>query len=208
MSAKDISGQRFGRYTAIYRNGESSSRSALWRCRCDCGTEADVVGSQLRLGRAQSCGCLARELLGNRVRTHGLSKTREYQIWRAMVNRCTKAYDRLWGRYGGRGIRVCGAWLDSFETFIRDMGPRPSTRHSLDRVDNDGPYSPENCRWATWTEQARNRRNTKLDAVTATQIRWLCSDGGMKQKTVAAAFGLHLNTVSVVVRGLAWCPNE
>lgn len=94
--------------------------------------------------------------------THGLSRTLEYRIWRGMITRCTNPNRESWKKYGGRGISVCARWRSSFESFLADMGPRPSPRHSIEREDNDGNYEPGNCRWATATEQGRNTRRTKL----------------------------------------------
>jgi hypothetical protein len=117
----------------------------------------------IRNGGTKSCGCLAREATATRSKTHGLSHGAEYQVWECMIRRChnerTNGYDRY---YGGRGIQVCKRWRNSFEAFYADMGPRPSPQHSVDRINNNGNYEPDNCRWATAAEQARNHRNTIL----------------------------------------------
>lgn len=159
----DLSGQRYGRLTVIRRHQQNTTAGkARWVCQCDCGQQTISVSGSLKSGHKSSCGCARREHLagGASSRTHGLSGTPEHARWKAMIKRCHNPNDSSYSRYGGRGITVCSRWRESFVDFLADMGPIPSSRHSIERRDNDGGYSPPNCYWATALEQSRNTRRT------------------------------------------------
>jgi hypothetical protein len=163
MPAKSnmVIGSRFTRLVVLSESAESKRRgSRWWTCRCDCGNMATVSTANLNSGNTRSCGCLLRDVMRVALTTHGRRRTPEYDTWCRMRGRCRNPRNPKYPRYGGRGITICPEW-DDFAVFYRDMGPRPSPRHSLDRIDNDGPYASWNCRWATPTEQARNQSSNR-----------------------------------------------
>lgn len=165
----DIAGQKFGRLTVI-EYLYTRNKKPYWRCVCDCGTEKTVQSQALRTGHTVSCGCKFVEVMVERNQTHGMTYTSEYNSWMAMRERCRNQNQKHYPRYGGRGIRVCAGWHDSFASFYADLGPKPGNRYSIDRVDNDKGYTCGHCdeckqngwdpnvRWATDAEQASNRR--------------------------------------------------
>lgn len=146
--------------------GTSASRASIVLVRCDCGTEKVMRVCEVYGGRTKSCGCWKRKRMGNlnlrhgEARVDGAASTPEWRAWSAMISRCEATTWRDYANYGGRGIRVCDRWRGSFEAFIEDMGRRPSPGHSLDRIDVNGNYEPDNCRWATLEQQANNKRNS------------------------------------------------
>jgi hypothetical protein len=138
---------------------ESDPDHDYYRCQCKCGAIRVVQGSKLRAGRWETCGCT--------FKTHGLEPWQKSlaAIWNGIIQRCTNPNCAAWPYYGARGIRVCERWADSFADFTTDIGPRPNSEASLDRIDNNGHYEPGNVRWASHDEQARNRRNNRVIAV-------------------------------------------
>ena len=160
-----IIGHRFAKVTVLREVDQYVSPGGRpmrkYLVRCDCGIDKEILGSHLP--KIVSCGCHKNGLLGGLNRTHGeANKTAEYVVWRGMVQRCTYEKHRYFKNYGGRGIKVCDQWLRSFPTFLKDMGRRPSPKHSIDRYpDNDGNYEPSNCRWATRKQQQANRASAK-----------------------------------------------
>ena len=162
MTTIDLAGQTFGLWRVVSRDGRR-----LWNCICTCGTSKRVRHDHLRSGMSQSCGCVKAKSLGDLARTHGGSKRSEYTVWISMKDRCTNKKHKSYPNYGGRGITVCDQWLQSFARFLADIGPRPCGRtgkcsaYTIERRNNDGNYEPGNCYWATWEEQARNRRPQK-----------------------------------------------
>ena len=165
-------GDRYGRWSIVQelperRSPTNGKRYRMVECRCECGTLRSLTLESLRqIAPSRSCGCIQREADvkgGHKNRTHGQSKSITYSSWAEMKQRCLNSNKVAHERYGARGIAVCKQWLESYETFLADMGERPSRRHSLDRYpDLNGNYEPGNCRWATHQQQARNRSNNVM----------------------------------------------
>lgn len=178
-TAKDISGHVFGRLTVISR-AENSGRKVRWICKCACGNETIVAGNHLRSGSTVSCGCFAAESTKNRSFIHGKTNSTEYKSWSGMKQRCTNMRNAEFHLYGGRGISVCERWLDSFENFFNDMGRKPKGT-SLDRINTNSNYCPENCRWATDEQQNNNTRKNKFithGGQTLSHTQWSKQLGG------------------------------
>lgn len=165
----EVGESRFGRLLvigdadpAVSPNGERRRR---WLCRCDCDTEKEFAESSLKSGNTKSCGCLKRETMSATLRTHGMTDSREYNAYYNMLARCYKSTNAYYADYGGRGITICDRWRfgenskTGFECFVEDMGPSPSSKHTLERPDTNGNYGPDNGCWATPKLQARNRRS-------------------------------------------------
>lgn len=201
---KDLSGKRFGRLVAIKTCGISKGGGYRWLCQCDCGNEKIVPVSYLTTGQTRSCGCLHTEVVikqnksqekrkstaeWNRIykKTHGQTKTRLYKIWQGMKKRCLDPNSHAYKDYGGRGISVCQEWVDSFEAFFDwaiDSGYMEDL--TIERKDNDGDYTPENCKWAGVFEQANNKRSNVYltsDGKTQTLKQW-ADELGMNYSTM------------------------
>lgn len=168
ISRIDLSGKTFGRLTVICRDSEWSQNDTTWRCLCSCGNECIVKGRNLREGHTRSCGCLHKDVMAdcpNHI-THGGTKNRHwerlYVIWQNMKARCEKTYATSYPRYGGRGISICKEWHDytTFRTWALEHGYADDL--TIDRIDANGNYEPHNCRWATYKEQAQNKRATTV----------------------------------------------
>lgn len=194
-TAIDLTGQRFSRLVVIERAAQRNGQS-YWRCQCDCGSECLASGQMLRRGMHKSCGCLKREMVTTRNTKHGMSHTPTYWSWSNMMRRCTKPDEPRYPDWGGRGITVCDRWHD-FAAFLEDMGEKPDGT-MLERRDNDGPYDPGNCYWASPFVQSRNKRSTRLTREVILRIRDLAAAGTGVQE-IATEVGLERHSVGVVM---------
>ena len=190
MKLIDLTGRKFGRLTVVERAGNTKHGAAKWLCICECGKETVVIGDELRNGNTQSCGCLAKELSSARMKgreahnkTHDMTGTPIYKEWSAMKRRCYKSSDKNYPSYGGRGITVCDRWKNSFELFYEDVSRLPNfgkQGYSINRINNDGNYEPQNVEWADSKTQSNNRRTNHLitfNGKTQTISQWACECG-------------------------------
>lgn len=191
-------GQRFGRWTVLRKAPMRSHWRSYWFCVCDCGTEREIRQESLQNGKSASCGCLHREISTKKLTTHGMVGSPEYSSWESMRARIKNPNNVAYHYYGGRGLTICAYWLESFQNFYADMGPRPAGL-SIERLNNDGGYwcghcqecaangQTANCVWATREQQLNNRRTTKLitfQGRTQTVTQW------------AREIGIHKNTLA------------
>lgn len=166
---KDLTGQRFGRLVAVERAGNDKYGRAKWKCQCVCGEVLVCHGINLRQGRTNSCGCLKEEVSRRHSVTHGKRKSRLYSVWSDMKNRCYNPKIHNYHRYGGRGITVCDEWRNNFQAFYEWAMANgydenaPKGQCTIDRIDNDKGYSPDNCRWVDVKTQNSNKSNSKKE---------------------------------------------
>lgn len=150
--------KKYGKLFVISQSEQRDQNGAImWICICDCGKTKNISGSSLRSGRSKSCGCEQIKSTVAAARKHGYYKSSEYSTWENIKQRCNNKGSQKYSYYGGRGIKLCSEWYD-FENFIKDMGEKPSLHSQIDRIDNDGDYEPNNCRWVTCSVNRQNSR--------------------------------------------------
>lgn len=155
---KEYVGKRFNNLTVLSRSYNNLNGESFFNCLCDCGKEKRVQANRIRNGKTKSCGC---KHIRNGNFKHGLYRSTENIIWMGIKGRCYTPTSTSYKNYGARGIKMCDRWKNSFENFLADMGKRPSKKHSIERINNNGNYEPSNCKWATNLEQSKNKRTTK-----------------------------------------------
>jgi len=155
----NIIGQKFNKLTVISRAPDKQKWKPIYNCLCDCGNKVIVYNYNLKNNHTTSCGCHQKRVASKKNRTHYLTGSTEYRTWANMKNRCYNTRSKRFNDWGGRGIKVCDRWIDSFENFLEDMGKKPTPQHSIDRIDNNGNYTPSNCKWSTTIEQSNNKNN-------------------------------------------------
>ena len=185
---KEMIGKKFERLTVIEEIGRNNSRAIIWRCKCDCGAETKATTSQLKSGAIKSCGCYQRDILSGKSTSHGMSRTRIYRIWQDAKTRCNNPNTPYYFKYGGRGIKLTEQWND-FEPFMKwALANGYQDNLTLDRIDVNGNYEPDNCRWITNREQQFNKRTNHylaFDGKTQTITQW-AEELNMNPKTLQA----------------------
>ena len=181
----DLTGQKFGRLTVVCRAENDRYNAARWTCECECGATCIVAGKDLRCGHTLSCGCLRKEAAHNKS-THGLSRTRIYRIWSDMKNRCYNRNVPNYKNYGERGIRVCDEWLDPSKFFEWAFNSGYTDELTIERIDLDGNYEPENCKWITLKQQQANKTTSHIVTINGKSkcLREWCDDYEIDYKTV------------------------
>ena len=188
----NLQNRKFGRLTVIEMTKKRKNRHVIWKCVCDCGNEVFVASNNLLCGQTRSCGCLQRELASKNNTVHGMRKTRIYNSWAHMIDRCNNPNNAHFKDYGGRGISVYKRWY-KFENFFADMGEMPDEL-TLERKNNNGNYEPKNCKWATRLEQQANTR--KLKWFRAWHKDMMCQFMSNNQCEFARRYGLEQGCIS------------
>jgi len=188
-----LTGQKIGKWSIGESFVHPMNQYRMYECVCECGTKKNVKQSHLLAGKTKSCGCSWTK--------HGLTNSKEYRVWDSMVRRCHNKNHKAYKNYGARGITVCDKWR-KFDGFIEDMGFKEDGL-SIERIDNSVGYAKENCKWATMTEQARNRRTTKLDIEKVSEIKTMLKNG-VSQSIIAQKFSVSRGNISHIAQRDTW----
>lgn len=197
MKRLDLAGKKFWFWTVKNFNGVTANGHSQWLCVCECGTEKLVTGWNLKAGHAKSCGCKTSEIIKISSTTHGLAKSPLHKIWLGMKTRCYNKNTASYVNYGARGIKVCDEWLNSFETFYKDMSDDFSLGLTIERKDVNKNYSKDNCKWIPKAEQSKNRTNTI----------WINTEKGKMTITEAAKYA-GVSWYCIYNRYVRKCPIE
>lgn len=192
---QDLTGKVFNNITVLHRTKNNHLNQTQWVCRCICGKVWAVVGNCLKTGNTKSCGCVSLMATTKRFTKHGHTSkgtvTPEYRAWRHLFDRCDSPKCREYINYGGRGIGICNRWRDSFDNFLRDMGHKPFPEAAIDRIDNNGDYTPENCRWVTASQNNMNRRNNRI--LTYNGVSKALTEWARESITTVSTFSSRIN---------------
>jgi hypothetical protein len=198
----DLTGQKFGRLTPEKVISKNEFGALIWQCRCDCGNITNVQGGSLKKGSTKSCGCWNKELISKRSKTHGKTETPTYKIWIGIKTRCYNQKNKTFKYYGMRGIKMCPRWKNNFMNFLKDMGNHPKGM-SIDRINNDGNYEPNNCRWTIQKYQNRNSHWAKLSEEKANEIKIL-NHQGISRKVLAKKYKVGIGAIACVLNNQTW----
>lgn len=211
MNTIDLIGKRFGRLVVVGKLPERRRKHIVWKCKCDCGETSEVLGYNLRYGKTKSCGCLEQEnkarILGNHIK-HNYRNDPVlkyiYNVWKSMRSRCFRKTDSRYSRYGGRGITICQEWNDPVVFVNWALANGYCRGLQIDRIDNDGNYCPDNCRFIPIKENNRNSSNTHLNR---SEVDSICKEyacGNVKQSDLAVKYGVTQQTISKIINKKSW----
>jgi len=200
----EMAGRVFNGTTVVSRSGSTKDGKASWDCICACGANFSTSGSALRRKTFSGCAACLTQKRTAQATTHGAVGTPEYVSYQAMLQRCYYPANKRYERYGGRGIKVCDRWRESFSNFLDDMGPKPSLEHSIERLETDGDYEPSNCVWATKEEQANNRSNNTpitIDGRTQNLTQW-SRETGVNRTVILRRMKRGLSGAELIKKGV------
>lgn len=204
----DLEGRQFNEWEVISYVGKNKHGIHVWNCKCSCGNTFSVAYGNLKSGNSKKCYSCGRKDHGKKMKTHGCSHLPEYRSWRCMLRRCHNPKDFGYSYYGGRGVTVYKEWCDSFESFYDYVGKKPSSTHTIDRIDNERGYEPGNVRWATKKEQIENRKPyapySKLNESQVIEIRDLYKSGKYSQSELGKKFLVHRATIGAITSRKNW----